>query len=164
MSVPRKRENPALKPAPWSHDMSMSKVCEHCGATFYRRRKYTVEFFEQRLRTCSKKCGSRSRRRTPFWGSLRRRFEDAYQPEPNTGCWLWLRASRPEGYGRFQVGRETAAHRVSYVLHRGPIPEGLEIDHLCRTTACVNPDHLEAVTPEENRRRAALAQRATPPR
>jgi hypothetical protein len=48
------------------------------------------------------------------------------------------------------------AHRVSYALFKGPIPEGLTIDHLCRTPACVNPDHLEAVTLSENSRRAAV--------
>lgn len=73
-----------------------------------------------------------------------------YIPEPNTGCWFWLGAIA-SGYGhvRYQ-GRDQGAHRVFYELLRGPIPEGLTIDHLCRQPSCVNPDHLEPVTMREN--------------
>lgn len=63
------------------------------------------------------------------------------------GCWNWTGSRDPGGYGRLFVDRRNAlAHRVSYELHVAPIPEGLTIDHLCRNTSCVNPDHLEAVT------------------
>lgn len=66
-------------------------------------------------------------------------------------CWPWLAGRTPEGYGRvlwFQ--KQVYAHRLSYELTRGVIPPGLVIDHLCRNTTCVNPDHLEAVTQREN--------------
>lgn len=65
-------------------------------------------------------------------------------------CWEWTGSTR-EGYGavRFR-GRNTLAHRVSYEHLVGPIPEGLELDHLCRNRRCVNPDHLEPVTHREN--------------
>ncbi len=67
-----------------------------------------------------------------------------------TGCWVWQR-STDRGYGKLtQRGRTWRAHRVAYMLVKGPIPEGLEIDHLCRVHACINPDHLEAVTQQEN--------------
>jgi len=70
------------------------------------------------------------------------------------GCWLWVGSNN----GRYPVfpkgGRY--AHRWSYEHHVGPIPEGYEIDHLCRVTLCVNPTHLEAVTPQENKRRARM--------
>ncbi|MCE5309611.1 MAG: HNH endonuclease [Acidobacteriales bacterium] len=64
-----------------------------------------------------------------------------------------------DGYGDVYVPgrRTTQAHRVAYEVFRGPIPEGLHIDHLCRVTCCVNPDHLEPVTPAENNRRAGSA-------
>lgn len=89
------------------------------------------------------------------------RIGKLFTPEPNTGCWLWTGAVLPKGYGVF--GRKTVrgsrqiagpAHRASYELFRGPIPKGLHLDHLCRQPSCVNPDHLEAVTPRENNARS----------
>lgn len=59
------------------------------------------------------------------------------------GCWLWTGAMQPSGYGTF---RGRAAHRITYELFVGPIPENLTIDHLCRVRSCVNPAHLEPVT------------------
>lgn len=65
-------------------------------------------------------------------------------------CWIWLGA-RSHNYGFFWSGtRRMGAHRWSYEFHKGPIPQGLVIDHLCRNPPCVNPDHLEAVTIAEN--------------
>lgn len=70
------------------------------------------------------------------------------------GCWIWLANKTADGYGLFhrsvEDGRSLFAHRYSYVLHFGPIPEGFQIDHLCRVPSCVRPDHLEAVTAREN--------------
>lgn len=66
-------------------------------------------------------------------------------------CWLWTAAIANTGYGVTTYERKYAlAHRVSYILSRGPIPEGLQLDHLCRVRACVNPAHLEPVTIREN--------------
>src|SRR5207248_947904 len=67
------------------------------------------------------------------------------------GCWLW-RGERPRGlYGRFKSGgRRVSAHRWAYEHWRGPIPEGLLIDHLCRNPGCVTPAHLEPVTQRTN--------------
>ena len=78
------------------------------------------------------------------------RFTSKYTEDPESGCWVWHGSRTPLGYGRFWFGRGQQAHRVSYEYHVGPIPEGLHIDHLCRNTSCVNPDHLEPVTPREN--------------
>lgn len=68
--------------------------------------------------------------------------------EPEMHCWLWQRSKLTAGYG--QVGRGIPAHRVVYEELVGPIPEGLQLDHLCRVRACVNPGHLEPVTRREN--------------
>lgn len=71
--------------------------------------------------------------------------------EKTDTCWLWLCKPNAGGYGQLTVnGRTWPAHRLSYTLHVGPIPIGLDIDHLCRVRLCVRPDHLEAVTPLEN--------------
>lgn len=83
------------------------------------------------------------------------RFEEKYEPEPNTGCWLWTAYTNCDGYGYFRLNSKTTvtAHSMSYTLANGPIQDGLEIDHLCRVRSCVNPDHLEAVSHTENVRR-----------
>lgn len=74
--------------------------------------------------------------------------------EQNDGCWKWVGTltRTPTGsYGSMSVnGRSVAAHRMSWQLFRGTIPDGLQIDHLCRNTRCVNPLHLEPVTQREN--------------
>ncbi len=69
---------------------------------------------------------------------------------PN-GCWLWIGALDRHGYGRCTVGRRNyGAHRWAYIELKGEIPQGLQLDHLCRVPRCVNPDHLEPVTNREN--------------
>lgn len=67
-------------------------------------------------------------------------------------CWLWNRVYKGNsGYGTLSInGKETRAHRFSYETFVGPIPKGMTIDHLCRVRNCVNPEHLEPVTPREN--------------
>ena len=74
------------------------------------------------------------------------------QVQPTGFCWLWTGRTH-DGYGRYSGG---SSHRIAYELLVGPIPDGLELDHLCRVTQCVNPDHLEPVTREENIRRRYL--------
>ncbi len=69
-------------------------------------------------------------------------------------CWLW-EGSANQGYGRFNLGgRSVMAHRFAYEITVGPIPDGLQTDHLCRTPLCVNPEHLEPVAGAENNRRS----------
>ena len=68
-------------------------------------------------------------------------------------CWLWTGNVRgPMGYGRFAItaAKAVQAHRYAYEMAVGPVPVGLQLDHLCRTPRCVRPNHLEAVTPREN--------------
>lgn len=84
---------------------------------------------------------------------LNQRFDASYKVDPSTGCWLWQRYVMPNGYCYIGVGgrgNNQYAHRVSYERFKGPIPDGMQVDHLCRVRHCVNPDHLEAVTQREN--------------
>lgn len=79
------------------------------------------------------------------------RFHSKIEVDPESGCWLWTAGINKWGYSKFKVdGRTRAGHRWSYEEFVGPIPEGLQIDHLCRVRRCVNPEHLEAVTCREN--------------
>ena len=79
------------------------------------------------------------------------RFQALYIPVTETGCWIWMGSTNPQGYGRFNPkGVLVQAHRFSYEQSKGPIPDGRPLDHLCRVRLCVNPAHLEAVDHRTN--------------
>ena len=84
-----------------------------------------------------------------------KRFLDkVFYPDGPSGCWEWMGARNSDGYGNLVFcGRWFKAHRFFYEILVGSIDPGLEIDHLCRNRACVNPDHMEQVTHQENIRR-----------
>jgi hypothetical protein len=96
--------------------------------------------------------------------TLKTRFEAKFIPEPMSGCWLWIGAVNKHGYGKFGDwvdGRTQShwAHRLSYELHIGAIPDGHVLDHLCRNTSCVNPDHLDPVPQRINVIRGEIGQK-----
>ena len=92
-----------------------------------------------------------------FWSKVDRTGE----------CWVWTGTAAEGGYGHFKISGTTLsamAHRVAYRVLVGPIPDGLQLDHLCRNPPCVNPAHLEPVTARENIRRAMEAKYGGPNR
>lgn len=90
--------------------------------------------------------------------------DERYKVDDQTQCWIWQRATNASGYGKLRVhGKDWLAHRWFWSEAHGPILDGMVIDHLCRTRRCVNPGHMELVTPGENQRRGARI-RMTPTR
>ncbi len=79
------------------------------------------------------------------------RFARKVDVSHNGGCWTWKGNVDGKGYGRFwMIGRNHWAHRVAYVVFGGSIPDGYTIHHTCHNTSCVNPEHLELATLEDN--------------
>jgi len=135
-------------------------TCATCGTEFIKRTPHH--------RFCARNCQARAhyknkpeakrayaklyQRRSDVLKQItrERRFHKHYKKDEVTGCWNWTGFLDWHGYPRID---SRAAHRISYELFVGKIPEGLSIDHLCSTPRCVNPQHLEPVTNAENQRR-----------
>lgn len=123
------------------------RICTHedCGEPA-RSRGFCSKHYYQR-----KRAGAFAPR------TLIERFEEKIREGPN-GCWEWTGALIPSGYGmKWNGERVVPAHRWSYEYHRDEIPDGLQLDHLCRNRRCVNPWHLEPVTNRVNSKRGKAA-------
>jgi hypothetical protein len=90
---------------------------------------------------------------------------DLITKDETTGCWLWTRPLKPNGYGSaylptngWRLTKTVYAHRLAYELFVGAIPDGKQLDHLCRVRHCVNPAHLEPVMAKQNQQRGKRAQ------
>jgi hypothetical protein len=114
-----------------------SAQCGYCGSvfTYYARPSHSPRKY------CSAKCSDTANALSAIH----------YVVDPVTSCWEWQRTKTKGGYGRINVnGHSMPAHRFYFESTNGPVPEGLEMDHLCHNPGCVNPDHLEAVTKSVN--------------
>lgn len=93
-------------------------------------------------------------------GTIEERLWTRFRGDAETGCWNWAGAVSAGSYGSiYYQGRMQKAHRVAWMLWRGQIPNGMDLDHLCRNRLCINPAHLEPVTRSENLRRSPLMDR-----
>lgn len=119
-----------------------------CGTHYARWQKHGDVFADQRYQ----RRGEDDR----FWKFV----------EKTADCWNWTGSKSPSGYGKFWAddGRTVRPHRWTYEHAIGPIPEGLQIDHLCRNRGCVRPDHLEATTGKVNTGRGERALRTHCPK
>lgn len=118
--------------------------CPVCKEGFQPRAGYAAQKY------CSKPCTMAARALFPRV-SADDRFDGKVMMDPNSGCWLWTGCINSEGYGQISWGGSMQyAHRVNFVRNGGEIPDGHELDHLCRLPCCVNPLHLEPVTHREN--------------
>jgi hypothetical protein len=99
-----------------------------------------------------KRCGSPYGQRLPYGSPPEQRFWQFVTKDAADVCWEWHGERIRNGYGRLWISttQRMLAHRFAYELLIGPIPEGLDLDHLCRNRSCVNPAHLEPVTNREN--------------
>ena len=92
------------------------------------------------------------KRHRPIANDLTPSFiEERSQPVTESGCWLWDRYCKPDGYGHMRShGKKILAHRASYIAYHGPIPDGMIVRHKCDTPQCVNPEHLVVGTAQDN--------------
>jgi hypothetical protein len=129
----------------------MVRYCQTCGVQIVRRRRPNGQLADRKRflakRYCSSSC---AKGHLPTLSTPLDRFHSFVQKSPS-GCWLWTGADDGYGYGRINVdGAMVKAHRFAYEAFVAPIPAGVQIDHICRIRACVNPAHLRLATSAQN--------------
>ncbi|HCA7769786.1 TPA: HNH endonuclease [Pseudomonas aeruginosa] len=124
------------------------RACDNCGADFYRHPKDSSSQWAER-RYCSVSCRNKATDFVPihlrFWSHVIRASDGS--------CWEWSGAKDGKGYGTINSGcgkSPQKAHRISYEMAHGPIPDGLVVRHKCDNPGCVNPSHLEVGTQKDN--------------
>jgi uncharacterized Zn ribbon protein len=120
-----------------------TKACQYCGKSYSAHYGQSVDFKQSKF--CSRECANQAKQRS---------FESLYADiriDALTNCHVWLNYKNQFGYGvvRFN-GRRTVVHRIIWEHHNGPVPAGLQLDHICRNKLCCNPAHLRAVTAKVN--------------
>lgn len=131
-------------------------TCKICGKGFF------VKPYKNRL-FCSRACTAINQHENREYPKqdLLTRMMSSIKVDPETGCWIWQKGLHKAGYAKVKIRdrairQDLGGHVVLYELMRGKVPEGLELDHLCRVRACVNPYHMEAVTHRVNMLRSPI--------
>lgn len=136
------------------------KECERCGDTFRKLSRHSKRDWEDR-RFCSASCANKSRDVEP----IHIRFWRYFEKGPKGLCWEWMGAKDDKNYGTISTFRGEPpykAHRLSYEMFCGPIPENMLIRHRCDNPICVNPHHLEIGTQFDNMQDASKRGRLNP--
>lgn len=119
------------------------KVCRECSKPYKPRYGQWWAFRDSKY--CSLECANSGKQQTID------AIENRLEWYPETGCLVWLGHKNVGGYGLFRSnGKRSVVHRILWELKNGPVPEGLQLDHICKNPACCNLKHLRAVTPQVN--------------